>query len=318
MHFIPERADQQLTSGLTIAELIRERMGEFTAGERNVARALLADYPNAALGSLAELASRAEVSDPTAMRFAVKLGFDGFPHLQLVLREEVRARLSSPLNVYERQAAQFENSPDPIQQVIPELIRNLEHSTANLASADWERALALIGDKRRNVYCLGHRFSHAAAYYLHFHLHQLRPRVTLLETGIQFPADALIDIGRRDVVVVFDYRRYHPATHAFATAAAGYGASIVLFTDGWLSPVARLADAVLPIGIESASPCDSLTAVIAMIDALLAGLVRDLGASVPERMKKIEEARATIAQSTTAGPPDAVSARSRAGGRQNT
>ena len=96
MRFIPERGEPQLTSGLTIAELIRERMGEFTAGERNVARALLADYPNAALGSLAELASRAEVSDPTAMRFAVKLGFDGFPHLQLALRDEVRARLSSP------------------------------------------------------------------------------------------------------------------------------------------------------------------------------------------------------------------------------
>ena len=159
--------------------------------------------------------------------------------------------------------------------------------------------------------CLGHRFSHAAAYYLHFHLHQLRPRVTLLETGIQFPADALVDLGRRDVVVVFDYRRYHAATHAFATAAAANGASIVLFTDGWLSPVARVADAVLPIGIESASPCDSLTAVIAMIDALLAGLVRELGPSVPERMKQIEKARETVARRAEAEPSDGAAPRSR-------
>ena len=96
-------------------------------------------------------------------------------------------------------------------------------------------------------------------------------------------------------MVVFDYRRSTPRRTPSRPRPQATARRSCWSTDGWLSPVARLADAVLPIGIESASPCASLTAVIAMIDALLAGLVRDLGASVPERMKKIEEARETIA-----------------------
>jgi DNA-binding MurR/RpiR family transcriptional regulator len=290
-----------LIDGSSVAELTRERMGDLTAGERNVARALLADYPDAGLGSLAELARRAEVSEPTAMRFAVKLGFHGYPHLQRALREEIRIRLSSPLNLYESQRSERADSPEAIREIIPAVVRNVEHISANLIGADFERTLKLLGNPRLNIYCLGHTFSHAAAYYLHFHLARLRPKVHLLESGLHATADSLVDLGRRDVLVVFDYRRYHPGSAAFASAAAAQGTSIVLFTDAWLSPISRIAETVLQLNVDVPSPCDSLTAVIAMTDALLAGLVGVLGSPVGERMRRLEAARAALAAESADG-----------------
>ncbi|MEV6986170.1 hypothetical protein AB0M95_33595 [Sphaerisporangium sp. NPDC051017] len=51
----------------SVAERIRGRMGQLSAGERKVARALLAHYPSAGLGSTHELAQRAGVSAPTVV-----------------------------------------------------------------------------------------------------------------------------------------------------------------------------------------------------------------------------------------------------------
>jgi len=58
---------------------------------------LLASYPIAGLESVARFAERARVSPPTVTRFITKLGFKGYPEFQEVLRHEVQARLSSPL-----------------------------------------------------------------------------------------------------------------------------------------------------------------------------------------------------------------------------
>ncbi|MDF0752850.1 MurR/RpiR family transcriptional regulator, partial [Marinobacter sp. 71-i] len=53
------------------------------------------------LGSASSLARRAGVSDPTVVRLAVKLGYEGYPDFQAKLLAEVEARLHSPLLMME-------------------------------------------------------------------------------------------------------------------------------------------------------------------------------------------------------------------------
>ncbi|WP_250564538.1 MurR/RpiR family transcriptional regulator [Sphaerisporangium fuscum] len=81
----------------SVAERIRSRMGQLSAGERKVARALLAHYPSAGLGSTHELAQRAGVSALTVVRFVAHLDFDGYKQFQQALRDEVQERRASPL-----------------------------------------------------------------------------------------------------------------------------------------------------------------------------------------------------------------------------
>src|SRR5512143_2707157 len=86
--------------GEGLANLVHRGMGQLTASERKVARVFLAAYPIAGLETMAQLAKRAGVSGPTALRFVIKLGFDGYPEFQQALRREVQEKLTSSLAQY--------------------------------------------------------------------------------------------------------------------------------------------------------------------------------------------------------------------------
>ena len=80
---------------VTVADVTERAMGRLSAAERRVARALLADYPSAGLSTVAELAERAQVSPPTVVRFAQRVGLPGFGALQTALRDELTRRSST-------------------------------------------------------------------------------------------------------------------------------------------------------------------------------------------------------------------------------
>src|ERR1700752_828757 len=87
-------------TSVRVGELVRQHQASLSPAERKLARVLLASYPIAGLESVARFAERAGVSPPTVTRFITKLGFRGYPEFQEALRQEVQARLSSPLARY--------------------------------------------------------------------------------------------------------------------------------------------------------------------------------------------------------------------------
>ena len=94
------------TTPPTISELIRTRYSDLTRKERKFADTLLANYPVAGLASITEVAETAEVSTPTVLRTAKKLGFKGFPGFQAALRSELKQTLANPIVKHERWANQ--------------------------------------------------------------------------------------------------------------------------------------------------------------------------------------------------------------------
>ena len=76
-----------------VKDILSDCMEELTHSERHVASILLTDYPVAGMQSITSLASIANVSTPTVVRLAKKLGFDGFSKMQEALREEVAAQI---------------------------------------------------------------------------------------------------------------------------------------------------------------------------------------------------------------------------------
>jgi len=109
------------------------------------------------------------------------------------------------------------------------------------------------------VVAIGGWFSHLVAAYLVSLLREIRPNVRFVRPVASDLAAAVADIAKRDAVAVFDFRRYERDTAAFADAAHQAGARIVLFTDPWLSPIADIADALLPAQVASPSPFENLT-----------------------------------------------------------
>lgn len=277
--------------GSRVGEVVRQRLDTLSPAERRLARVLLASYPIAGLESVARFAERAGVSPPTVTRFITKLGFRGYPEFQEKLRNEVQARLSSPLERY-RDEGQDDGIDSILNQALLVAAHNVEATRGLLATRDFDEAVVILSDVRRNAMILGGRVSAPLARHLAAQLHLLRPGTVFVDVERGAPAQQLIDMRKTDVLVVFDYRRYQADTIESARLAAARGSDVVLFTDQWLSPASAFAKQVLVTGVETVGPFDSLVGAMAVLEGLVAGVLRRLGPHAQARMQNLELLRA--------------------------
>lgn len=275
---------------------VRERLLHgglaLSKSEVKVARELLANYPAAGLSTISRLAGLAGVSDPTVLRFASRLGFDGFGALQQALLSEVEAQMRSPLTI----APAGHRGPgwpaNVYESFFAATLAGLEAARKETPPEDLDAAVALLADPKARVLCLGGRFSRYLAGILQRCLQHLRTGTELIDGTAADLIDRLADIGPRDVLAVYDYRRYQADTVRFAEQAAARGARVILFTDRWKSPIARVAEVCLTVAIETSSPFDTMVTPLAQTEAVVAGLTARLGTSWRERAEAIERVRA--------------------------
>ena len=277
----------------TVVDQLRANLAQFTATERRVAHQLLADWPMAGLQSATDLARTTGVSTPTVLRLAARLGYASYPGFQKRLREELAAQRSSPLaksarapGSGARRAAARGGS-----EFAEAVIRNLRETFANLPPTELDEAGRLLADRRRRIHLVGGRFTDSLARYVSVQLRVLRPDVSHLQDQESNWQDQLLDMGRLDVLVVFDIRRYQPSLLRLAEGAAARGARVVLVTDQWLSPIARVAAHLLPARVVVPSVLDSSAALLALGEALLAEVTRRDWAHSRRRMRDLERLR---------------------------
>ncbi len=271
---------------VTVAELLHLKLAELTPAERKVARALMAEYPVRGLQPVAKLAATAGVSAPTVIRLVSKLSFDSYAGFQRSLKSEVSARLSSPREMHAgRPAGERGDVLGRSEQIFCD---GIKASFARLPRSEFEQVIKLLADQRRGVTIIGGRFSFLLAEYLAANLRVLRENVHAVSTLGTDRTTALLDVGRRDVVIAFDYRRYQHDTVRAATAAKERGATLIVFTDPYLSPLAARADVILTSSVQSPSPFVSLTPALAMVEATITALIDRLGDLPLERMARYD------------------------------
>lgn len=275
-------ADPSWTSEPFSARLLAQ-MDTLTASERRVARAILADYPLAGLDSVAALATKAGVSAPTVLRLANKFGFSGWPQFQAVLREEVSQRLASPLSMYEQ--VRLVPRPGDGLDGGAVFVDALSTSLARLKPEVLESAVHMLIDPRARIHVVGGRFSSALGTYFATHLQLMRPHVSAVSEIPLHRSNEVLDLGRNDVVVALDFRRYQRDTIDFGHAAAARGARVILITDPWLSPLVSSARLVLTVETTSPSPFDSFVSATAVLELLIHQIAKSMGAESLERMR---------------------------------
>ncbi len=254
---------------LTVAERLENEAERLTPAETRLAATLAANYPFAGLETAPRLAEAAGVSAPSVTRLAQKLGFGGFPAMQAALRAELEARVSGPIAKRELWA---DAAPGDhvLNRYAEAAIADIRQTLAAIDVAAFDAAADLLADPKRAVFVAGGRITRTLAEYLHLHFEMLRPGVRLLPHSPAGWAHQVIDIRPGDALVLFDVRRYEPAALRLAKAAKAQGAEIVLFTDQWRSPAARLAAHVFAVRIEAPSAWDTATPTLLLVESLVA------------------------------------------------
>ncbi|MDR6756691.1 DNA-binding MurR/RpiR family transcriptional regulator [Mycoplana sp. BE70] len=275
-------------ASMTVSDVINAHFDALTRAEKQLAASLLDNYPVSGLGSITTVAENAGVSTPTVARMVQKLGYRGFPDFQAHLHHELEATLSSPIAKHDRWAA---NAPGThiLNRFADAIMNNLRQTLSQIEIEEFDGAAALIADRKRNIYVVGGRITKALADYLFTHLQVIRPNVTQLASNPSAWPHYVVNMKAGDVIVIFDIRRYEQEMETFARIARGRGVEIVLFTDQWASPIAKLAARVFRIHIEAPSAWDSSVVTLFVVEALIEATQSANWGETRERIKSLEE-----------------------------
>ena len=200
----------------SVAELIADRIDAMPAGERRAAQTLIANYPLIGLKTVADFSQQAGVSSPTILRFVARLGFQNYPEFQSALQDELAAQLQSPLSRAEPAVGRGAASSRPMVEATLENIRETFRHVSEKQIAD---IVALLANRAPRPSCRRplHRSDRP--------LHGRASRPSSGPTSSISPGqesnwrDRLIDMGKRDVLVIFDIRRYQDSLVRFAEKA---------------------------------------------------------------------------------------------------
>ncbi|NOC43933.1 MULTISPECIES: MurR/RpiR family transcriptional regulator [unclassified Ruegeria] len=275
----------------TVAKLVKQRiqdeLDDLTRSERQLASVLLQDYPMAGLQSITKLAAAAQVSTPTVIRMARKLGFDGFPDLQDALREEVAAQIKKPISKRDAWVVDDE-AEHPTTRFAQAVWTNMRHTLERLDKEMFDAVARLLAETERHLYVVGGRITRSNADYLFNHMQIIRPNVTMLGNSANVWPQYLLDMDKSSVLVIFDIRRYEAHLEKLAQVASGRGVTVVLFTDQWGSPIGKTANYSFHALVEAPSSWDSTIALQLISETLIAEVQEARWEESKERIEELE------------------------------
>lgn len=256
-----------------------------TPAERRVAAVLVDDPRAVAFGTVREVAAAAGTGPSTVVRLAVKVGYDGFAELQGAVRDELAAAL----------APASERIREPADRHVVHRVRaaGVDNVRSTLDGVDHDafaHAVRLLSRPRHRVSVLSGDASAGIADVFADHLGMLRRAVERVDGNAVRVASRLALLDPGDVVVAIDLRRYDRWVLDAVGEARGREASVVVVTDGPLSPLARHADVAFSVAAGGPGPFDSQLGVLALVEALLAGVAGALRTTATARLDRIEEA----------------------------
>lgn len=270
---------------------------ELSISERKVARVILSNYPISGMQTIAAVSKMANVSDPTVLRFIRKIGFQKYADFQACLKEELDQRIQGPLEIHKTNTELDSDLSIYLNDFSQSLSRALSDTFNNISVAEFKGILQELNNKRKSVHLLGGEFTETIARYAYFHLRKMRSKVHLIQGQLSLRIDHLLDLGKNDVLIIFDVRRYQNDLSEFASWASQRVSSIILVTDQWLSPASQYATYVLPCKVESNSRWDSLVGVMGVIEALMSCFADQEWQKVRNRLESLERIREEISSS---------------------
>jgi DNA-binding MurR/RpiR family transcriptional regulator len=242
-----------------------------TTRERKIAEALETGYPHTGLQSATALAERVGVSAATVVRFAVKLGYDGYLDLQRELREEVEARLATPLQRLEQSAqsaAQLPVAQDISSKTFEVALAALTRSFGALDRTVLYVVAQTLTQCRGRIWIMGEKKARSIALYLFAQLNLCLPRVALIGTEAGFEGDQLLDANNDDILIAIDVRRYVRRVVLAADWVQKRGATLIVLSDSQASPLYQKTRLGLTASTHSAGAFDSYVGLMLLADII--------------------------------------------------
>ena len=250
--------------------ILQEKEPTFSKGQKRIARYITDSYDKAAFMTANRLGKTVGVSESTVVRFAVDLGFDGYPSMQKAMREMVLNRLTSVQRI--EVANNRFGDQDVVSTVLHSDMEKLRQTSETVSREEFSQSVSAIL-KAKRVYILGVRSVAPLANFLGYYLNYMFNNVHVLSglsAGEMF--EKIVGVNSEDAVIAFSFPRYSASTTKVARYCRSAGATVIGFTDSKDSPLGQCSDHVLLAKSDMVSLVDTLVAPLSLVNALIVAI----------------------------------------------
>ena len=245
------------------------------------------NYDKAAFLTAAKLGETVGVSESTVVRFAMFLGYKGYPEFQKALEETVRNKLNSVQRMEVTYGRIEKNAV--LTSVLSSDADKIRETMDSMDEVVFNQAVDTILNARR-IYVIGIRSCAPLASFLAFYLNLMFEDVILLQTNSPSEIfEQMIHMNEEDVVIGISFPRYSMRTLKAMEFANNRNAKVITLTDSVHSPMNLYSSCNLIASSDMASIVDALVAPLSVINALIVALCMKKQDDVAETLETLED-----------------------------
>ncbi|MBR5420154.1 MAG: MurR/RpiR family transcriptional regulator [Lachnospiraceae bacterium] len=268
-------------------EELKEQYGHLSKGHRRIADYVAENAESAAFLTAAKLGEACGVSESTVVRFAMRLGYDGYGDFQKALADEVKDRLIPPKV---NQTMRLKEDPSELmRKVLVRDAQNIVDSIHMVSATSFDTAVDLLKEAP-HVYILGIRSCAPLAQYFSYYLGLMRKNViSLSSNNVNELFEQLAWLEQGDAVVGISFPRYSLRTLKAMDYANSRGARLITITDSEYSPMNMYSSCNLWVRSDMITLVDSMVAPMSLINSLIVALYMRDQDRINEYLGRMEE-----------------------------
>lgn len=265
---------------------IEDKLPGFSKSQKLIASFILQHYEKAAYMTALKLGSAVGVSESTVVRFAIEMGYDGYPQLQRSLQSHIKNKLTT---LQRMDVTRSRIGDDPVAGILNQDIDKIRRTLEAVDRESFDNAVSTIIAAKR-IYIQGAMSSGLLASFMHYYLRLIFDKVTLVgAVGTAELYQQMIHIGEGDLLIAMSFPRYASSTIEACRYAHEMGAQIIAVTDTESSPLTEYAHTSLYAASDMVSFVDSLVAPMSLINALIAAVSSANRCRVEQTFGKLEQ-----------------------------
>ena len=232
--------------------------------------------------SIAQLSAELGISEATISRFARHVGCSDFKHLKrLVVEQTVECGPAKKLT----NTLQTGNG-DLLQYWMEQQQYNLQKTFELLNRADFDRAVEALKQAQR-VFIFAKNASRAPAQLLEFRLRRLGIQVHRIAAGGTELLEELAAVSRQDLVIMFGFSKISAECAVIMDYQEQIGYETLLFTGRMYQQEEEKANINLFVYRGEEQAYHSMSAPVAVVDALVLALSGKMGDDAMRRLEKV-------------------------------
>lgn len=223
-------------------------------------------YYKAAFLTAEALASEIGVSESTVVRFAVCLGYEGYPdfqsHLQKVLLEELTSTQRLKLSIHSG------IKKDILTNIFLKEVENINLNYKNISRDEFMAVVDIILKSKR-IFITGLRASTCLAQYFIFQLGRILENVIGITSGGRESWEIIRNCNSKDLLIAIAFPRYPRETVELIDYANQLKMHTAGITDRIASPITERCELTLYAPFELLNFIDLYSAPLTLIEALI-------------------------------------------------